>query len=234
MNVFIAPAEVFEEVKRSKPHPANWLVPWLLGAVVGVLAVWIMFSQESILRSVREAQEAQMQKLVDAGKMTQAQADQALQAMEKFTGPTMLRIFGSFGAIIGSAAWLFGGTLVLWLIGTKALRGSFSYSQGLEATGLASMINVVGGIVNTLLIVIMGNMMVTAGPSLLISTFDPTNKVHLALSALNVFTLWFLAVLSVGLAKLSNVTFTKAALWLYGVWALIRFGLIAAGMGVPG
>jgi hypothetical protein len=34
----------------------------------------------------------------------------------------------------------------------------------------------------------------------------------------NVFTIWYLAVLSIGLGKLANVKTGKAAIWVFGLW----------------
>jgi len=62
-----------------------------------------------------------------------------------------------------------------------------------------------------------------------VSHFDQQNKVHLLLSALNVMSLWYLGVLSLGLARLTGASFWKPAVWLcglwYGVWALFALGL---------
>ena len=67
MNVFAAPGDVFEELRTSTPATANWLVPLLLACLVGVSYAFAVFSQESILQSMRETQEKAMQKQVDAG-----------------------------------------------------------------------------------------------------------------------------------------------------------------------
>src|SRR5213592_5030134 len=95
-NVYAAPGEVFDEIKAAPASVTNWLVPVLLGCLVGILYTMVAFSQENVLHSIREMQETrvrkQFQKQVDAGKMSREQADraagQALQRMEQFTGPT--------------------------------------------------------------------------------------------------------------------------------------------------
>src|SRR5260221_4903649 len=101
-NVFATPGEVFDEVKNAPPSVANWLVPAVLLALVGIVYSLVLFSQPSIQQQMREQQEQAIEKRVKDGKMTQAQADQALAALEKFSGPAMMKVFGSFGAVIGS------------------------------------------------------------------------------------------------------------------------------------
>src|SRR5439155_23239604 len=94
-NLYADPGEVFDEIKSAPASVTNWLVPVMLGCLVGVIYTLVAFSQESVLHSLRETQEArvrkQFQKQVDAGKMSREQADragdQALQTMEQFRGP---------------------------------------------------------------------------------------------------------------------------------------------------
>ena len=100
MNVFAMPGEVFAEVKAAPPTTTNWLVPVLLHCIVGAIAAIILMSQPAILQGIREQQEAQIQKKVQAGKMSQADADKALAIMEKFTGPTTMKITGVVGAVV--------------------------------------------------------------------------------------------------------------------------------------
>jgi hypothetical protein len=103
--------------------------------------------------------------------------------------------------------------------------------KAVDMVGLAGMINVLGGIVAALLAVAMGNLAMTPGPVLLVHEFDPANKVHVFLAQLNLFMLWYLALLSLGLAKLSGVSFAKAAFWLYGIWAVFVAVAVLPGWG---
>jgi hypothetical protein len=231
LNVFAAPGDVFEEVRSSAPSTANWLVPLLLACLVGVGYAFAVFSQESILQSMREAQEKAMQQRVEAGKMTKAQADQALSVSEKFMGPTLMKVFGSVGAVVANCVMLFLVAFILWLLGRWVLKDRFPYLKAMEVAGLAGTINILGGIVAMLLAVVMGNLAMTPGPVLLVPEFDPANKLHVFLSQLNVFMLWYLALLSLGLAKLSRVAFGKAAIWLFGIWAVLLAVMILPGWG---
>jgi len=222
-NVFVAPGEVFDEIKASPPQPINWVVPLILSMVVGVIYTLVVFSQPAISQKMREAQEEKFQELVEAKKMTQQDADRTIAIVQKAT-----KIMAPVFAIVGSAAMLFLSALIFWAVGLRALHGNFSYMKAVEALGLASMISILGAIVAMLLAVIYGNMMMTLGPALLIKPFDAANKVHRILSALNVMSLWYVAVASIALARLSGSSFAKAALWLFGIWAVFTFGPILA------
>jgi hypothetical protein len=227
LNVFAAPGEVFDEVKVSTRSTANWLVPVLLFAVAGVISMCVMFAQPAIQQTVRDQQAKAYDKLVQQGKITQAQEDQILQVM----GPTVMAVFGSVGIIIYSLVSIFGWALVLWLLGRWFLKTRLEYMKMVEVAGLSSVIIVLGMVISTLLCVIFGRL--NAGPSLalLVSDFDLSNRVHLLLGAVNVTYLWHAAVLAIGLAKLSGAATGKAMLVVFGFWVLIELLLIAIGLG---
>ena len=82
-----------------------------------------------------------------------------------------------------------------------------------------------------LLAVVMGNMAMTPGPVLRVHEFDPANKLHVLLGQLNVFMLWYIALLSLGLAKLGRVAYGRAAFWLFGVWAVLVAAMVLPGWG---
>ncbi len=233
LNVFATPGEVFDGVRVSPRSVGNWLVPWLLGCVAAVVYTCIVFSQPAVMAQVREQQVKAIEQKVQAGKLNAAQAQQAEQVMANM-GPTLIIIFGSIGAVIGGSVWLFGLALVLWLLGRWVLKARFDYLKAVEVAGLAGMISVLNTIISMLLAVMMGSVLATAGPVLLIREIDPTNKTHLMLSSLNALTVWYVAILALGWARLSGVSFGKTAAWLFGLWLLLRLVLILTGLAVSG
>ncbi len=123
LNVFAAPAEVFSEVKPGERRQSDWLVPVLMAAVVGVINVWIIFSQPAVQQRMREQQAKQFQQMVDAGKMKAADAERAQEKM----GPwmfTLMKITGPVGAFVGGFAWLFLIALVIRSVGLARLGGT--------------------------------------------------------------------------------------------------------------
>src|ERR1039457_44708 len=70
LNVFASPAEVFEEVRTAPSTVANWLVPTLLSALVGLVACLLIFSQPAIVQQLHEQQAKAIDQQVKAGKMT--------------------------------------------------------------------------------------------------------------------------------------------------------------------
>jgi len=230
-NVFAAPGEVFAGIKDAPASVVNWLVPVLIFAGVGVISMCIMFAQPAIQQTIHDQQVKAMDKLVEQGKMNQAQEDQALQAMEKFMGPATLAIIGSVSIVFYSFVSLFGWALVLWLAGRWWLKTPFGYLKAVEVAGLSCLITVLGMVISTLLAVILGRLY--AGPSLglFVGNFDPANRAHLLLGAVNLVNLWHAGVLAVGLAKLSGAPTAKAATAVFGFWVLLELLLIGIGLG---
>jgi len=233
MNVFVAPGDVFESLKPARPKASNWLVPILLACAVGVINVWVMFSQPSIQQQLQAQQATKFEQLVEDGKMTREQVDQ-LQNQMGGAQIVIVKLAGSVGAIFFSFAWLFFLSLVLWLMSMWFFKTRFAYMKAVEMVGLCTMIGVLGGVVTLLVIVATGNMYMTLSPALLVRDFNMENKVHLLLASLNAITIWYIGVLSVGLSKLTGRSFGAAALWLYGGWIVLRAGVIFSGLGGSG
>ena len=231
-NVFAVPGDVFETVKAGSPSLANWLVPLLLSCLVGVVHTTLIFSQDVTLHQIQELQERSIQQKLE--KLPKADAEKTREMMERFLSPAFLKITGSVGAVAWASLSLLLTALFLWLVGTRMLKGFFTLKQAVEVCGLASMIGVLGSVVSTLLVMGMGNILLTPGPALLVSDFDVKNKLHLVLASMNVMTLWYLGVLTVGLARLSAASCKEAALWVFVPWAIYRASLILAGWGAGG
>ena len=231
MNVFATPGEVFQDVKTAPASAATWLVPVVLFILVGVLSVLVIFSQPAIVQQVREQREKAIEQQVKAGKITQAKADQYTAAFDKFMGPTMFKLFGSVGVVFAGFVRVIWWAFILWLLGRWVLRVHLDFKKTLEVAGLATMVVVLGSVVALLLTVNIGRLGVGPSLALAVKDFDLNRKSHLVAGAVNFFAFWQLAVTSVGLAKLANVPFVRAAWVVFAYWLLQESILIMSGVG---
>jgi VIT1/CCC1 family predicted Fe2+/Mn2+ transporter len=227
-NVFAAPGEVFESVKAAPHAAANWLAPALLFILAGWVGAWLIFSQDSIKQQLSDMASKAIDKQVEKGKIPKDQAESARQRAEKY-GVVGAEISAVTWSVFGAFISPFWGGLMIWLVGTKVLKGGFPYMKAVEVAGLANMISVLEAIVRTLLVVWMGNLYASSSLVLLLKDFDPQNPLIGILAAVNVMTFWLLAVRSVGLARLSGASFAKAAAWMYGIWAVLMALMIGFG-----
>jgi hypothetical protein len=218
LNVFATPGDVFQEVKTAGTSTANWLVPALILIAVSWAAAWLIFSQDSIRHQLSEITDQAIQKQIEKTQMSEQQAEQARAIGEKWAGISA-RIGAALAPVVAGFATPFFWGLIVWLVGAKVLKGNFPYMKAVEVVGLANMVSVLEVIVKTLLIVGLGNLYASPSLVLLVQEFDPQNTVHSLLGLVNVMTFWLLAVRALGLARLSGASFTKAALWVFGIWA---------------
>ncbi|MGA2174473.1 MAG: hypothetical protein ABSH38_05775 [Verrucomicrobiota bacterium] len=217
-NVIAAPGEVFEEIKNAPVRASNWLVPLILACIATAVYISVAFSQPAILLGMQEQRAKAVQKQVAAGKLTQAQADQAAAMTERFMTPTIMKIFGTGGAILGSVAGLFLMGLGIWLA-LKACTGAWlDYMKVIEVCGLALVIDVPQKILRIWLVLWKENLLATASPTLFLANPSTTNKAHLFLSMIDVVDFWWLAVLSFGISKVASIRYRTAAFITFGIW----------------
>jgi hypothetical protein len=231
MSVFAAPGDVFSEVKTAAPSVANWLVPAVLFMVLSWLSAGLIFSQPAIRQQISELSTKAIDRQVEKGKLSSAQAEQARAAAEKFGG-----VGYKIGAVVAPicVAFIspFLGGLILWLVGSFALKGPFPYMKAVEVAGLSNMILALNVLVKTLLILITGNLFASTSLALLVKDFDPQNSFHSLLTMMDVMVLWLLTVRAIGLARLCGASVGKAALWIFGIWIVFTGAIIGFGAAV--
>lgn len=231
VNVYAAPGEVFERLRPTPARTATWLVPALLLILVSWIGGAIVLSQDSVKQQMSDIQDRAIQKQVEDGKLTEAQAKQAREVADKVGGIGLT--VGTYAAPV-FAAFLtpFWWGFLLWLIGSKLLKGTCPYLKAVEVAGLANMIAVLGAALRTLLVLVTGSLFATASPALLIPNFDPTKTLHAVLLNLDLMTFWVLAIRGLGIAKVSGVSTGKAVGLAFGFWVLITGLLTGAGLAI--
>ncbi len=232
LNVFAIPGEVFEEVKASTPSAANWLTPALLFIAIGWMGAWLISSQPAIKQQLTEITDKAMDAQIEKMHMSKEQAEQARRFGGISTGITPY-VSPVFVAFVSPFWW----GLIFWLVGAKILKGNFGYLKAVEVAGLSNMIGVLGAAVRILLVIITGNFFASPSLALLVKEFEPRNPLHSLLAVVNVITIWFLIVRSIGLARLSGVALGKALVWVFGLWLAwtgLMLGLAAAAQSLVG
>lgn len=231
-NVFVAPGEVFAEVKASPIRHSNWLVAGLIFVLLSWCAAAVMITQEPLQHQMTEAQETamqkQFQKQIDAGKMSQAQADQAIATAMKIAR-IFYNIAAFVGPVIGAGLGPFLGGFIIWAVGSLIFRKPFPYLKGVEAAGLTMVVAGLGVLVKGLLCAALGTMFVSPGLVLLVKPYDPTNLLHTFLLTFDAFAIWGMVLSGIALAKLSEVSFVKAFGWTSAVTVLFLGGMLTLG-----
>lgn len=226
-NIFISPGELYENVRDTPKSTVNWLLPAIIFIAVSIIMNTIMMSNPSIADQMGQMMRKGIDDAVAQGRMTSEQADQSWEMMRP--GSMMFTIFAVGGTLVMTFGALFGLGLVYWLVGKGAMSASAPYMKVVEVVGLTLLIGTLEVIVTSVLII--GLDRLNAGPSaaFFLNPFDPTDKMHLLLSKLNLFTFWSLAVTSIGLAKLFRKDFPKVLVLVVVLWILWTVITVFAG-----
>jgi hypothetical protein len=233
MNVFASPSEAFEGIRTSPTRASVWVVPLIVLMLLSCCFTWLMFTNESMKNQFMDSQRTRMEDQVQAGKMSQEQADQTLDQMEKSEG--MMIAFGIIGGILMITIMFFVAGLIFWLVGKFGLKAEGGYGKYLELYGASQWIGILGFIITILLAVAFGSMYATPGGALaVLSNFNPKDITHRVLSSLNIFTIWQMVVVGIGMAKYAGKpsgTGIGIGIGLWIVWVLISvFALASLGM----
>jgi hypothetical protein len=91
---------------------------------------------------------------------------------------------------------------------------------------------VLGAVVVLLLMVNLPRLFATTDLKAALNDFDPSKKSFLLVGAINAFNLWLIGVFSVGLARLADVPFLRAAWFVFAAWLIQQpfFVLLGGGL----
>ena len=232
LNVFAIPGEVFAGVRVSRFSIGNWLMPALLLAAVGVVSAVVVVSQPAVQRQIHDLKEQEVKALdqrVKADKLKQLDADRDMAFARAVARLASHKNLLSATAALMGVARVFWWGLVLWVLGRVFLKVRFGYAKALEVAGLGLMINVLGAVVLLLLMVNLPRLFSTPSLAVTGSDFDASRQSLLLMGVAEVFSIWLLGVLSVGLAKLAGVPFLRAAWLVFAAWVLQQSLLIFGG-----
>jgi len=216
VNIFASPGELFDDVRMTPPTPSNWVIPMLLFIVVAFLMAQVMFMNPSLVSQMSDLMRAGIDKMVEEGKLTPEQADQAASFSKP--GSTMFMIQQGAGILILTPIVLFLLSLVYWLLARWGMKGTAPFMKVVEVVGLTFFISIAESIVTTILMFVMDSLTATPSLGAFVSDFDHSNKLHSALAKMNIFTFWDLSVVSIGLSRLFQRDLPKVLVIVFALW----------------
>lgn len=214
IDIFIRPARALTAVAD---HPQRlWLVPLVIATVIIIVSVVVTVPVE--LRASAELVEKQLANLPPESR---AQAEQ------------LMRPGGPFGAIAYAGGLLEGllGLVVGWLfragvlhLTAVALGGQNRFGQMFSVLAWTRIPEIVRQIVQTVSIALSDQLITKPGLSYLVSSGDPikdsTNLAFYFLSGLDIFLVWDLILVTLGVAAAARFSRRKAAGLTLGYWVL--------------
>ncbi len=209
---------------------------WLAPALIVLLALIIVTAASApfVSETARQQAEAQMQSQM--GSLSGAQAEQMSSTLDTFTSPLFLAVTSVALAALGLAlTWLFrGGVLVFisYLLGTE-----MKYIQMVTLVLWSWLPFALRDLVQAIHIVVNGQPALNRGLSFLVASSDQTqnagNLLYGLLAQVDVFLLWHLLLLAIGITVSTRSTrerITLATLSYWAVTALIGLSPTVLGM----
>lgn len=229
VNIFASPGELYENVRLTGPTTSNWLIPWLIFIIISIALNQLMMSNPELVDQMRSMMRGRIDEAVTEGRITQEMAD---QQVEQFgPGSTLFTITSLGGMAIVTFAAMFALGLVYWLVGKSVMKATAPYMKVVEVIGLTYFIGTLEQIVTGILVFIRGKLFSTASLALFITDFNLQDKMHVALSKVNIFTFWMLIVTAIGLAKLFQRDFPKVLVIVVVLWVIWAVVSVALGIG---
>ncbi len=216
-GIFTEPGETYETIANT-PKKNYWIFPVLISVVIGLISTFLFMQDAELVNKTMEKQKEKMrekfQESVKQGKMTQEDSEKAMESMNP--KGMMFKVFGFGGAIIGPFVILLL-LSVFYLIALKIMKAQFDFMNILNVVGLAMLISGIGSLVGLVISILKGNL-TSVGPGLLFSEESAGQKVYAMLTKIDLFSIWFYAVIAIGLSRIARVSIVKTASVVFGLW----------------
>ncbi len=211
-NVFVSPTSTFEAVKE-KP---KWVVPF-------IISILIMGGAMQILTpTVMEESKDKMIEQFEKRGMSDDQIDQALAQSTKWQKYTIVPstiIVGAISVFILAAIWLF--------VTNVLSGGAAKYSQILGAYVYAGFIGLLGFLIKIPLMLSQGTMNIHFSFATFMSESASDSFLYKLLAKMDLFSVWGMVVLGIGLAIVGGLKPKKVLPWVIILFVLWWVGSAA-------
>jgi len=221
VGVFTEPGNTYEAIAQTK-GVYYWVFPILICIVLGLISAFIGQSDKQLFGDMMDKQKKKMHEKMDeqvkAGKMTQEQAQQQIEATEKFMDPNgiFFKIMAYVGASVGIAI-MFILVSLLYFIGLKIFKSQAGFADAMNVVGLAMLISSIGGLLAMVLSVVMGHF-TSVGLGLILKEENVGEKVYKLATSLDVFTIWEHVIYAIGLSKVGRISMGQSYGLVFGIW----------------
>ncbi|WP_337866698.1 YIP1 family protein [Ignavibacterium sp.] len=224
IGVFTEPSKTFESIAKFPVRSIDWVLPIvIIFILIGLMRSLAMLNVDVVLQT-KQKQIEMFDKMVSEGKMTQEQADQAIEGIDK----QMEFMRGPLGWVINVVSTLIFGFIFFFIIAgiyflfiKFFLKGEGSYQHVLVASGLTSYILMIQVLIGGILTFLLGKIVMDTSVANFIE-LEQGSIVKFFLSKVDPISIWAYSVLSIGLAKLNRAQNTVPyfilvfALWILG------------------
>lgn len=205
VNTFFEPKKLFQSLK-IKP---TWLVPFIIVAILGMGSFWFTFPliMKDVVTNIQENE-----------RFTEEQKEMII---ERIAGADHPPVYQLAFAPVGVLVYLFLIAGVLFLVFNVLLGGDSSFKRVLSVFSYSTLIAIPQAIVKLPLTFAKQTVNVQTSLAIFLSPDDKETFLYKVLGGLDVFTLWQVLVISLGLAVMYNYTMKKSFTVVLILWILL-------------
>jgi hypothetical protein len=134
-------------------------------------------------------------------------------------GGGMMMVFGIIGSLFAVVLFFFIKALIYWGV-LKGFKGTATFKDVMNVLGLTGLITAVQLVVDTALAIMLGKLTANIGPALLFTQETVGNSVFKLLGHFDLLMIWYLIVVGIGLAKVSNLSTYKTTAMVFVLWLI--------------
>ncbi|MFI5143958.1 MAG: Yip1 family protein [Ignavibacteria bacterium] len=223
-GVFTEPGETFTSVKSS-PKKNYWLIPILILILVAIVTRYLVTNDEEIYSEIKTKQTESVKKRLDEavkdGKMSQEDANTRMEQMDKQfskSGP-FFWISIIVGPILFIFIFLFVKGLIFWG-GLKIFKSPVAYMQVIAVLGLASIIESIQAIIDTVLAIMTGRITANIGPILIFAKDSLSDKMSILLGHFDIINIWYFIVIGIGFAAVGSLKSKQTIPLVFALWLI--------------
>ncbi len=209
INLFFEPKKVFESLK-IKP---TWLVPFIIVAILGIGSFY--FTYPLMMKQ-------QVEKIRENEKIPDEQKQKIIEKMTEQNHPPLWQLpFAPVGVIVVFAIV----SVVLFFVFNVLLGGDSTFRRIFSVFCYSSLIGIPSMVVKFPLTMMKQDLNVQTSLALLLSADSKDTFLYRVLSGFDIFTLWQVILISIGMGVLYSYTTKKAFTVVFVLWVLLILGM---------
>lgn len=209
INLFFEPKKVFESLK-IKP---TWLVPFIIVAILGIGSFY--FTYPLMMKQ-------QVEKIRENEKIPDEQKQKIIEKMTEQNHPPLWQLpFAPVGVIVVFAIV----SAVLFFVFNVLLGGDSTFRRVFSVFCYSSLIGIPSMVVKFPLTMMKQDLNVQTSLALLLSADSKDTFLYRVLSGFDIFTLWQVILISIGMGVLYSYTTKKAFTVVFVLWVLLILGM---------
>jgi len=204
-NTYFEPSKLFESLK-IKP---TWLVPFIIVAILGMASFWFTYPlmMKEVITNIQENE-----------RFTEEQKEMIIERVGSAEHPPVYQLaFAPVGVIV----YLFLISGVLFFVFNVLLGGDSSFKRVLSVFSYSALIAIPKSIVHLPLAFAKQTANIQTSLAIFLSPDDKGTFLYRVLGGFDVFTLWQVLLISLGLGVMYNYTMKKSFTVVFILWVFL-------------